>query len=264
MRPKGEASENAEQRETGAGLPARRERGPETQAQQQEKTAQDQGRRVEGRRQNRHQQKVGRRTGHEHGRGQRRRFVEGLRDTVGEGNEAEAEKKDGEPERFGGGPHQRHEGRGDPGVEGRPVGLAPERDPSPEVAGHEADDRGVAVDRSPQGLDPEGHAHHHAEQDGGGQAPARALHRSLASSPGGEPLVRTRARRVACVFEDERTRAEHQAKARDERCDEDQGRDRNQAAPATGSPLRPKLTPAAQVQPASTKSTGRAGRRYRA
>ncbi len=187
MRPKGEARQKAEERETGAGLLARPQGGSDAQAQQEQEAAQDQGGRVEGRRQNRHQQEVGRRAGHEHRRGQRRRIVERLRDTVGEGNQGEAEEKDRETQRFGGGPHRRHEGRGDPGVEGRPVGLPPEGDPPPEVAGHEADDRGVAIDRSAEGLDPEGHAHDHAQQDGGGQAPARALHRSAASSPGAVP-----------------------------------------------------------------------------
>ena len=189
VRPQGEAGEEPEQEQRAAGRrPAfLAEAAPRLRGQQEDEPAEHECRGVEGRRQRGQEQEVRRGARDQHRRRERRPRVELPRERVGERHQQQREEEHGQAQRLRAVAEGRDEGQGHPRVERRAVGLAPEGGPDPRVPRHEAHDRGVAVHRGVERLDPERQANHDREKERerdrarGPQCP------SCGVSPGGAP-----------------------------------------------------------------------------
>ena len=179
VRPDRDAGQETPEREPPRWRLPARQLFPAPEREHQQQAAEDERRRVERRREGGEQEEVRGRAGQEERGGKGGGGMQRAAQRPCDRDEGEAEQEDGKPQRFRRRAQRRHERHRHPRVQRRSVGLAPHRRSLPGMAGHEADDRGVAVDRRAQRLDPEGNAHHEPDQDGQGKAP---LHGTAASS----------------------------------------------------------------------------------
>ena len=148
-----------------------RGRGEEPTGQREDDGEQDERRGIEGRRQRGEEQQVRRGAGQEQSGGHPRPRAGALPQSVRRGDEDEGEDRVGEAHGAGRGAEHAHERSGDPAVERRAVGLRPQRRAARRVAGHEADDRRVAVHGGARGEGPEGRPHGRGQQEDGKERP---------------------------------------------------------------------------------------------